>query len=110
MSINRGSRVNNPNMLKQIQQMQTRMARMQEELGGMTVTGTAGGGAVTVVANGHQQVQSVVIDTEVLEEGAELLADLVLAAVNSALDQSRELATKQMGQLTAGLNLPPGLL
>jgi len=110
MSINRGSRVNNPNMLKQIQQMQARMARMQEELGGMTVTGTAGGGAVTVVANGHQQVQSVVIDTEVLEEGAELLADLVLAAVNSALDQSRELATKQMGQLTAGLNLPPGLL
>ena len=110
MSINRGSRVNNPNMLKQIQQMQTRMARMQEELGGMTVTGTAGGGAVTVVANGHQQVQSVVIDAEVLEEGAELLADLVLAAVNSALDQSRELATKQMGQLTAGLNLPPGLL
>jgi len=97
-------------MLKQIQQMQTRMARMQEELGGMTVTGTAGGGAVTVVANGHQQVQSVVIDAEVLEEGAELLADLVLAAVNSALDQSRELATKQMGQLTAGLNLPPGLL
>jgi DNA-binding YbaB/EbfC family protein len=97
-------------MLKQIQQMQARMARMQEELGGMTVTGTAGGGAVTVVANGHQQVQSVVIDTEVLEEGAELLADLVLAAVNSALDQSRELATKQMGQLTAGLNLPPGLL
>ncbi|HBV93758.1 MAG: YbaB/EbfC family nucleoid-associated protein [Candidatus Dormibacteria bacterium] len=110
MSINRGSRVNNPNMLKQIQQMQARMARMQEELGGMTVTGTAGGGAVTVVANGHQQVQSVVIDAEVLEEGAELLADLVLAAVNSALDQSRELATKQMGQLTAGLNLPPGLL
>jgi len=102
--------VNNPNMLKQIQQMQARMARMQEELGGMTVTGTAGGGAVTVVANGHQQVQSVVIDAEVLEEGAELLADLVLAAVNSALDQSRELATKQMGQLTAGLNLPPGLL
>ncbi|MGD1035375.1 MAG: YbaB/EbfC family nucleoid-associated protein [Candidatus Dormibacteria bacterium] len=110
MSINRGSRVNNPNMLKQIQQMQARMARMQEELGGMTVTGTAGGGAVTVVANGHQEIQSVAIQAEVLEEGPELLSDLVLAAVNSALDQSRELATRQMGQLTAGLNLPPGLL
>ena len=110
MSINRGSRVNNPNMLKQIQQMQARMARMQEELGGMTVTGTAGGGAVTVVADGHQQIQSVAIQAEVLEEGPELLSDLVLAAVNSALDQSRELATRQMGQLTAGLNLPPGLL
>jgi hypothetical protein len=110
MSTNRGSRVNNPNMLKQIQQMQAKMARMQEELGGMTVTGTAGGGAVTVVANGHQQIQSVAIQAEVLEEGPELLSDLVLAAVNAALDQSRDLATRQMGQLTAGLNLPPGLL
>ena len=63
-----------------------------------------------MVADGHQQVQSVVIQAEVLEEGPELLGDLVLAAVNSALDQSRELATQQMGQLTAGLNLPPGLL
>ena len=97
-------------MLKQIQQMQTRMARMQEELGTMTVTGTAGGGAVTVVATGHQQIQSIVIQPEVLEEGVELLSDLVLAAVNAALDQSRDLATQQMGQLTAGLNLPPGRL
>jgi DNA-binding YbaB/EbfC family protein len=102
--------VNNPNMLKQLQQMQTRMARMQEELGSMTVTGTAGGGAVTVVANGHQQIQSIAIQPDVFEEGAELLSDLVLAAVNAALDQSRDLATRQMGQLTAGLNLPPGLL
>ena len=102
--------MNNPNMLKQIQQMQTRMARMQEELGAMTVTGTAGGGAVTVVATGHQQIQSIAIQTEVLEEGAEMVSDLVLAAVNAALDQSRDLATQQMGQLTAGLNLPPGLL
>ena len=102
--------MNNPNMLKQLQQMQAKMARVQEELGTMTVTGTAGGGAVTVVANGHQQVQSVAIEPEVMEEGADLLSDLVLAAVNSALDQSRELASRQMGQLTAGLNLPPGLL
>ncbi len=97
-------------MLRQIQQMQAKMARVQEELGGLTVTGTAGGGAVTVVANGHQQLQSVSIDPEALEEGPELLADLVLAAVNSALEQSRELAAKQMGQLAAGLGLPPGLL
>jgi hypothetical protein len=97
-------------MLKQLQQMQAKMARVQEELGTMTVTGTSGGGAVTVVANGHQQVQSVAIQAEVMEEGPELLSDLVLAAVNSALDQSRDLAAKQMGQLTAGLNLPPGLI
>jgi len=97
-------------MLRQLQQMQAKMARLQEELGSMTATGTAGGGAVTVVATCHQQIQSVTIDPEALEEGAELLSDLVLAAVNAALEQSRELANKQMGQLTAGLNLPPGLL
>jgi len=70
-------------MLKQLQQMQAKMARVQEELGTMTVTGTAGGGAVTVVANGHQQVQSVAIEPEVMEEGADLLSDLVLAAPSS---------------------------
>lgn len=102
--------MNNPNMLRQLQQMQAKMARVQEELGTLTVTGTAGGGAVSVVANGHQQLQSVTIDPEALEEGAELLGDLILAAVNAALDQSRELAATQMGQLTAGLGLPPGLL
>jgi DNA-binding YbaB/EbfC family protein len=100
----------NPNMLRQLQQVQARMARVQEELGSMSVTGTAGGGAVTVVADGHQQLRSVTIDPEALGEGAELLGDLILAAVNAALDQSRELAAKQMGQLTAGLGLPPGLL
>ncbi|MGA8016354.1 MAG: YbaB/EbfC family nucleoid-associated protein [Candidatus Dormiibacterota bacterium] len=102
--------MNNPNMLRQLQQMQAKMARVQEELGTLTVTGTAGGGAVSVVANGHQQLQSVTIDPEALEEGAELLGDLILAAANAALDQSRELAATQMGQLTAGLGLPPGLL
>ncbi len=101
---------NNPNMLRQLQQMQAKMARVQEELGALTVTGTAGGGAVSVVANGHQQLQSVSIDPEALEEGAELLGDLILAAANAALEQSRELAATQMGQLTAGLGLPPGLL
>ncbi len=100
----------NKNMMKQLQQMQTRMAKMQEELESATVSGTAGGGAVTVEVNGHQQVLSVAIAPEVMEEGAELLSDLVLAAVNDALDRSRELATQQMGQLTAGLGLPPGLL
>jgi DNA-binding YbaB/EbfC family protein len=90
--------------------MQTKMARMQEELETVEVTGTAGGGAISVTANGHQRILAVVIEPEVLEEGAELLADMVLAAVNDALDRSRELASQQMGSLTAGLGLPPGLL
>jgi nucleoid-associated protein EbfC len=102
--------VQNQKMMKQLQQMQTKMARMQEELETVEVTGTAGGGAITVTANGHQRILAVAIEPEVLEEGAELLADMVLAAVNDALDRSRELASQQMGSLTAGLGLPPGLL
>ncbi len=100
----------NQKMMKQLQQMQTKMAKMQEELETVEVTGTAGGGAITVTANGHQRILAVVIEPEVLEEGAELLADMVLAAANDALDRSRELASQQMGSLTAGLGLPPGLL
>ena len=100
----------NQKMMKQLQQMQSRMAKMQEELEAAEVTGSAGGGAISVTANGHQRILSVAIEPEVLEEGAELLADMVLAAVNDALDRSRELASQQMGSITAGLGLPPGLM
>jgi nucleoid-associated protein EbfC len=102
--------VQNQKMLKQLQQMQAKMAKMQQELDDATVTGTAGGGAVSVTVNGQQKVMAVTIEADVLEEGAELLADMVMAACNDALDKSRDLAAKQMGQLTAGLGLPPGLL
>jgi nucleoid-associated protein EbfC len=100
----------NPNMMKQLQQMQVRMAKIQEELGELIVNGSAGGGVVTVTADGHQRIREVVIQPEALEEGAELLSDLVLAACNDALEQSCERAAAQMGQLTAGLGLPPGLI
>jgi DNA-binding YbaB/EbfC family protein len=102
--------VQNQKMLKQLQQMQAKMAKMQEELDEATVTGTAGGGAVSVTVNGQQKVMAVTIEPDVLEEGAELLADMVMAATNDALDKSRDMAAQQMGQLTAGLGLPPGLL
>jgi nucleoid-associated protein EbfC len=102
--------VQNQKMLKQLQQMQSKMAQLQQELDGASVTGTAGGGAVSVTVNGHQKVMAVSIEPEALEEGAELLADMVMAACNDALDKSRDLAAQQMGQLTAGLGLPPGLL
>jgi DNA-binding YbaB/EbfC family protein len=101
---------NQQQMMKQLQQVQARMAKMQEELNDVTVTGTAGGGVVSITADGHQKVLSVAIEPEALEEGAELLADLILAAVNDALDKSREAAAANMSQLTAGLGLPPGLL
>ncbi|MFZ0130478.1 MAG: YbaB/EbfC family nucleoid-associated protein [Candidatus Dormiibacterota bacterium] len=101
---------NQQQMMKQLQQVQARMAKMQEELNDVTVTGTAGGGVVSITADGHQKVLSVAIEPEALEEGAELLADLILAAINDALDKSREAAAANMSQLTAGLGLPPGLL
>jgi nucleoid-associated protein EbfC len=74
------------------------------------VTGTAGGGVVSITADGHQKVLSVAIEPEALEEGVELLADLILAAINDALDKSRAAAAANMSQLTAGLGLPPGLI
>ncbi|MHB8718299.1 MAG: YbaB/EbfC family nucleoid-associated protein [Candidatus Dormibacteria bacterium] len=100
----------NQNMMKQLQQMQTRMAKLQEEVGAMVLTGSAGGGAVTVTVSGEQKLLSVAIEPEALEEGAELLADMVLAASNDALDKARAAAAQHMGQLTAGLGLPPGLI
>ena len=98
-------------MLKQLQQMQARMAKVQEELGEKTVTGSAGGGMVEVVVNGHQKVLSVAVKPEVVDPAdVEMLQDMVLAAVNDAMDKARELATKEMGALTAGMGLPPGLM
>jgi DNA-binding YbaB/EbfC family protein len=101
---------NQQKMLKQLQQMQSRMAKLQEELDSTTVSGSAGGGAVTVTASGQQRILSVVIEPEAMEEGAELLGDMVTAAVNAALDESRQLQARQMNELTAGLGLPPGLI
>ncbi len=101
-------------MLKQLQQMQARMSKIQEELGEKTVTGSAGGGMVTVVANGHQKVLSVAVKPEVVDPGdVDMLQDLVLAAVNDALEKARDLAARELGTLTGGLGglgLPPGML
>ncbi len=98
-------------MLKQLQQMQAKMAKIQEDLGNKTVTGTAGGGMVEVVANGHQKVLSVSLKREVVDPAdVEMLQDLVLAAVNDAMDKARQLASKEMGAVTAGIGLPPGLM
>src|SRR5437588_10618328 len=98
-------------MIKQLQQMQERMIKVQGELGEKNVTDTAGGGMVTVTVNGHQKALSVAIKPEVVDPAdVEMLQDLVLAAVNDAMDKARELATKEMGALTAGMGLPPGLM
>jgi DNA-binding YbaB/EbfC family protein len=101
----------NPKMLRQLQEMQERMARIQEDLGNKEVEGTSGGGAVRVRANGHQKVLAIEVSPEAVDpDDVELLQDTILAAVNEALDRSRELAASEMGQLTAGMGLPPGLI
>ena len=98
-------------MLKQLQQIQARMTKVQDELGDKTATGTAGGGMVTVVANGHQKVLEVRIKPEVVDPAdVEMLQDLMLAATNDALEKARELAAKELGAVTGGLGLPPGML
>jgi hypothetical protein len=84
--------------------MQAQMAKMQEELAALTVEGSAGGGMVTVSANGQGDIMSVKIDPEVLGDGdVEMVEDLVLAAVNEALRRSKELAAEKMGKVTGGL-------
>ncbi len=98
-------------MLKQLQQMQAKMAKIQEDLGAKTVMGTAGGGVVEVVVNGHQKVLSVMVKPEVVDPAdVDMLQDLVLAAVNDAMDRARELASREMGAVTAGMGLPPGMM
>ena len=91
-------------MMQQVQQLQQQMLAAQEALAEEIVTVTAGGGVITVVATGDQQIQSITIKPAILEEGdVEMLQDLILTAVNSALDQSRELAAERLGPLAGGL-------
>ena len=96
-------------MLRQVQQMQGKMAKAQEELEHETVEASAGGGAVTVVATGSQKIVSVRIDPSAAED-VEMLQDLVVAAVNEAMERSKQMAAEKMQALTAGLGLPPGLI
>jgi DNA-binding YbaB/EbfC family protein len=96
-------------MMQQVQQMQARMAKVQSDLEAETVEASAGGGAVKAVLNGQQKVLSIQIDAQVAED-VEMLQDLVVAAVNEALERSREVASQRMQEVTAGLGLPPGLI
>jgi DNA-binding YbaB/EbfC family protein len=95
------------NMMKQAQKLQSKMLKMQEELAARTVEASAGGGMVTVVASGKQQIVSINIEAEVVDpEDVEMLQDLILAAVNDALAKSQEMVSGEMSKLTGGLNIP----
>ena len=88
-------------------EMQTRMQQVQEELAGTVVSGTAGGGAVTVEMTGAQEVKSVKIDPAVVNaDDVEMLQDLVLAAVTDATRKSKQLAADRLGGITGGINIP----
>ena len=94
-------------LMQQAQKLQSKLAKAQEELSNTTVEASSGGGAVTVTMNGQQKIQSVKISPEVVNpDEVELLEDLVLTAVSEALAKSQEVAAKQLGGLTGGLNIP----
>jgi DNA-binding YbaB/EbfC family protein len=99
------------NLMKQAQQMQERVKKLQDEAANKSVEASSGGGMVTVTANGRQEVLSIKIDKSVVDPGdVDMLQDLVTAAVNEALRKSQELMKEEMGRLTSGMGLPPGLL
>jgi len=94
-------------MLKQAQKLQSNMAKLQEEMAEKMVEATAGGGMVKVVANGKHQILSIQIEKEVVDpEDVEMLQDLIIAAVNEALEKSQEMVSVEMNKLTGGLNIP----
>lgn len=100
----------NPKQLRQLQQnMARQFEQAQSDLAQREVEGSAGGGAVVVRCSGQQRVTGVVIDPAVLEEGSEMVGDLVQAAVNDALDRSRELAARSMEAILPPGMLPPGM-
>ncbi len=97
----------NRNLLKQAQQLQARLNRVQEELESETVEASSGGGVVKVVCTGKQRVESVTIDPSAVDpDDVEMLQDLVLAALNEALDKSQALAAERMSAVTGGMNIP----
>jgi nucleoid-associated protein EbfC len=97
-------------LLNQAKKMQEKFQKMQDEMGNKTVEAQAGGGMVSCVVNGKQEVLSLKIADEVWEEkDRELIEDLVLAAVNEGLNKSRDLVQEEMSKITGGLNLPFGM-
>ena len=98
---------NMSNIMKQAQAMQEQMAKVQEQAAAKTVSGTAGGGIVTVTANGAMQIVSVALDPEVVKSGdVEMLQDLVVAASNDALRKAHEMMAEEMKTVTGGLKIP----
>lgn len=95
-------------LMKQAQQMQEKMQKMQEELANAEVTGQAGAGLVSVVMNGRHDVKRVSLDDSLMQEDKDILEDLIAAAVNDAVRKIEKNSQDKMAGMTAGLQLPPG--
>lgn len=97
-------------LMAQVQKLQEEMGKTQEALGQEELTVSAGGGAVTIVITGHREFKSITIKPEVIDPNdVEMLQDLLLAAVNDAVEAAKALEEERMGALTGGMGLPPGL-
>jgi hypothetical protein len=95
------------NIMKQVQEVQERIAKLKEELANRTVEGSAGGGMITVVANGNQEIKSIHIDPASVDiHDLEMLQDLIVAATNQAIEKSREMMAEEMSKLTGGIKIP----
>jgi DNA-binding YbaB/EbfC family protein len=95
------------NLMRQAQQLQAKMMKVQEEMAMRTVESTAGGGMVTAVANGRQELVSIKVEKEVVNpEDVEMLQDLIVAAVNAALKKAQEMVSEEMKKLTGGMSIP----
>ena len=97
------------NLMKQAQQMQAKMAKAQEELANMEVTGESGAGMVKVTMTGSHSVRRVEIDDSLMEDDKEMLEDLISAAFNDAARRVEEQNKEKMGALTGGMQMPPGM-
>ncbi len=94
-------------MMNQLQQMQNKLLKAQEELGTLTVEGTAGGGAVRVTMNGHRELRDITISPEAVDpEDVETLEEMVAAAFNDASKKAQDLSESKLGGLTGGMNIP----
>lgn len=106
-----GNMGNMAGMMKKMQKLQNEMKKMQEDLKKRTIDVSVGGGAVKIVMNGEKEVQSLVIDPAAVDpEDVETLQDLITAAVNQATKKVDDMMASEMGKLTGGLGLPPGMM
>jgi len=95
------------NIMKQVQEMQAKLAEIETELAGEIVKGSAGGGMINVVANGRQEIRSITIEPELLQPSeTDMLQDMLVAAINQALEASLETRRSKIAKLTGGINIP----